>query len=295
MAKSMTGFGRAKGEYNGMTISMELRSVNSRYLDINIRSPRIFSAFEADWRNLIKEEISRGKLELSVRYANESEDSLNIKVDLPRVKAYKKAFQELSEVLDENTRTLLGYISSVPDIFRIEEELQDEESLKAFSLEVLQECLEDFSAMREREGKMLKEDMLSRTENMKVLRDKLAGKAKTIPDHYRKKLLQRVEELLGETREEYYDGQRIAAEVAIFADKADITEELVRLESHIRQFSEVISNKGPKGKKLDFIIQEMNREANTIASKSQDVEMTRQAVEMKGHIEQLREQVQNIE
>lgn len=295
MPKSMTGFGRAKLEKNKRYISMEIKSVNSRYFDLNIRSPRIFSAFESDWRKLIQKEVFRGKIDLRVTYRDESDEAQSIRADHSKVKAYAQAYKEIYELLGEEVPDLAQAISERSDVFVVEDDLVDEEGIKDFTLEVLSLCLEDFGQMRANEGHHLKIDMVQRIKVMEDLCQKVAEKAHTIPSLYRQRLLDRIENVLDLPKEEFYDGQRIAAEVAIYADRADVEEELVRLKGHLEQFTQILNSKGPVGKKLDFLIQEMNREANTLASKAQDIEMVQAAVELKSQVEQLREQIQNIE
>ena len=294
MTKSMTGFGRADLSLEQKSLSLELRSVNSRYFEFQLRAPRILQSFESTWRQAIQQKIKRGKLELRVKAQDNSEASQKVKVDTATAKAYKAAWQELADSLEEPLPNLLTLIPHQAEIFQLEEENEDE-TWKELVEKGIQLCLEDFDAMREREGAALRADMLERLECLKELREKLAKKAPLVPEYYRERLLARVQELLGEKVEEFYDGQRVAAEVAIFADKADVQEELVRLESHFDQFASYLDEEGPIGKKCDFLIQEMNRECNTVGSKCNDLEMTKLVLEMKSQVEQLREQIQNLE
>ncbi|MDD7401959.1 MAG: YicC/YloC family endoribonuclease [Eubacteriales bacterium] len=296
MPLSMTGFGRALVNQYQSSLSMELRSVNSRYFDLTIRSPRLLSSLEAGWRQQIQEEISRGKLELRVTYQDLSGASLNITSDLARARAYAQAYRDIAQALGEDPPDNLAMrVAQLPDVICLEEEAADEESLARISQACLADCLADFHKMRSQEGGNLAQGLLQGLDRMEILRGQLLQKAAGVTDRYRDRLLARVEELLGLAQEEFYDGQRVAAEIAIFADKADITEELTRLASHFQQFQLILAGEGALGKKLDFLIQEMNRESNTIASKSQDLEMTKLAVELKSEIEQVREQIQNLE
>lgn len=296
MPLSMTGFGRANLSQDQINLSMELRSVNSRYFDLTMRSPRLLSPLEAAWRQQIQEEISRGKLELRVSYQDKSGDSLTITSDLARARAYAQAYRDIAQALGEELPDNLAMrIAQLPDVISLEEEAADEASLASLTQTCLADCLADFHTMREVEGTNLAQGLLQGLDRMESLRLALLDRAGGVTARYRDRLLVRVEELLDLNQEEFYDGQRVAAEIALFADKADITEELTRLASHFQQFREILTGEGALGKKLDFLIQEMNRESNTIASKSPDLEMTKLAVELKSEIEQLREQIQNLE
>lgn len=295
MPKSMTGFGRAKRTQADYSLSMEIKSLNARYFDLNIYSPRLLSALESEWRKSIKQEISRGKIELFVRLTDEREGKLRIRCDVARAKAYHGAYAELYQALGEEIPPLARTIAREADIFIIEEELAEDENLQELCRATLADCLRDFQEMRTQEGRHLAADLVERLEIMQDLCEVLQVQAKAVPQYYRERLLTRITELLGQEQEEFYSGQRVAAEVAIFADKADVSEELTRLSSHLTQFQLSLQEGGVVGKKLDFLIQEMNRESNTIASKSQDIEMTTTALTLKTHVEQLREQIQNIE
>lgn len=295
MPLSMTGFGRAREHGSEMQVSMQIKSLNSRYFDLTIKGPTVLAALESDWRRLIRQEISRGKIELRVDFFSENCDQLMMKTDLARAQVYARAYRELAHSLGETCPPLTSLLGRQADILSVEDELGDETSIRVLCQSCLNQCLSSFHRMRAEEGQQLARDMQRRLTTMQTWRQDLAQKAPLVPQHYRERLLARVQELLQDQVEEYYDGHRVAAEVAIFADKADITEELVRLNSHFHQFSQILDEPGPVGKKLDFLIQEMNRETNTIASKSQDLEMTQMAVHMKNAIEQIREQVQNLE
>lgn len=296
MPFSMTGFGRASLSQDQISLTMELRSVNSRYFDLTLRSPQLLAPLEGAWRKQIQEEISRGKMELRVRCQDNSEGRLNIQSDLVRAQAYAQAYRDLAQALGESPPSNLTLrIAQLPEVISLEEKVADEDSLAQLSQACLAACLADFHKMRAAEGENLREALLQGLDRMADLRSQLLELADGVTDRYRERLLARVEELLGRDQEEFYNGQRVAAEIAIFADKADVTEELTRLDSHFQQFREILTGEGALGKKLDFLIQEMNRESNTLASKSQDLAMTRLAVDLKSEIEQLREQIQNLE
>lgn len=295
MPKSMTGYGRASCREGGRRLDLEIRSVNSRFFELQLRCPRLLQVFENDWRARINRRITRGKLELRVSYTDEAGDDFSVRLDPSKAKAYAAAYCELAELLGEEDNSALAYVSRQSDVFVLEEEMADEEGFKALAMRAVEEALDDFESMRRREGEHLAEDLLRRLEALEEKRSLLEKRAPLVPQLYRERLLRRIEELLGETKEEYYSGQRVAAETAIFADKADVREELTRLASHFKQFRRILAEEDVVGKKLDFLIQEMNRETNTVGSKCNDLDMTKIVVDMKSQIEQLREQIQNLE
>lgn len=295
MSLSMTGFGRAEKTEGLCRVSMEIRSLNSRYFDIKMRNPAIFAPFEAEWRSLVQEEISRGKIDLRVDFIDESDNAVKIKADLARAKAYAAAYEVLAESLGESDKSALRFVSSRSDIFTIEEELNNEVNVQELCRSCLTECLADFHKMREQEAANLEKQLFAGLERIEKLRGEVQKLAPEVVVYYKKRLLERIAEMEELQSEEFYDGQRVAAEIAIFADKADVTEELKRLASHLEQFKKILQAEQRVGKKLDFLIQEMNRESNTIASKAQSLAMTNCAVDLKSEVEQLREQIQNLE
>lgn len=295
MTKSMTGYGRAEQCRDGRKLSLEIRSVNSRYFEFQLRAPQLLQRYEALWRKETGRVISRGKVELRAALRDESGESEAVRVDAGRARAYAAAYRELAGLLGEESPALSLVLPRQADIFLTEEADADKEAPEAFALETLRLCLEDYDKMRSREGAELARDLLDRVRSLEEMHARLAERAPLIPALYRERLLKRIEDLLGEQSEEYYNGQRVAAETAIFADKADVQEELTRLASHFAQFREILRENQPVGKKLDFLIQEMNRETNTIGSKCNDLLMTKLVLEMKTQVEQLREQIQNIE
>lgn len=295
MPKSMTAYGRAHASVDELSMDMELRSVNSRYFEFNLRAPGLLQAYENSWKNLIKEHISRGKLELRVSYFNAAGGDAQLLLNESKARAYGEAYERLAELLHEEAGGKLAFVASKGEVFSISQDFANAEKVQELALRTLSLALEDFDAMRRREGENLSRDLLKGLDQLEEKVKALSEKAPMVPEIYRRKLLARVEELLGDQREEYYNGQRVAAEIAIFADKADVREELTRLRSHLDQFRFILSQDKPAGKKLDFLIQEMNRECNTTGSKCNDLEMTRLVVEAKTLVEQLREQIQNLE
>lgn len=295
MTKSMTGYGRAELSREGRKLSFEMRSVNSRYFEFRLRAPQQLQRYENLWRKETERLVSRGKIDLRVSLYDESGESENIRVDKGKAKAYAAAYRELAELLGEELPAISLILPRQVELFLSEEAAEDETGMRDFTLEALRLCLEDFDKMRRREGEELAKDLRKRVARLEELQEELVLRAPLVPELYRERLLKRIEELLGEQSEEYYNGQRVAAETAIFADKADVQEELTRLSSHFSQFASILQEDMPVGKKLDFLIQEMNRETNTIGAKCNDLAMTQIVLEMKTQIEQLREQIQNIE
>lgn len=294
MIKSMTGFGRASLELDGRSLMMDIRSVNNRYFDLQVRCPDFLRPLELQWRQQIQKTISRGKIDLKVFVLAETKEDTTFSFNREQAAEAASVLKELSSATGLPTPGISTLLQLVPDLLRGAESSK-EEQWKDLCAQTLEQCLEKFDGMRQLEGKNLQADILSRLDEIEAVRHKLAQRAPDLPELYREKLNQRIEQLLQTQREEYYDGQRIAAEVAIFADKVDFQEELVRLGSHLSQMKELLSSKEPAGKKADFLIQEMNRETNTIGSKCNDLNCTQWVLDLKTEIEQIREQIQNIE
>ena len=293
MIKSMTSFGRAQSEENSiLNFSIEMKSVNHRYLDINIRMPKAMISLEEKIRNMISKRLNRGKVDVFINYKNYGNSTAEPVLNINLAKAYFDCLKEIENELhtiDDITTTKIARFTDVITVVEKEENLDD--ILNEIS-PLINNALELMEQMRIREGEKLKEDILIKIEhiyNMVVEIEKLAD---TIPLNYKKKLEERLGELLTEVE---IDESRIALEVAILSDKSAIDEEITRLKSHLSQFKDTLELDEAIGRKLDFIIQEMNREANTIASKSIDINMTNYVIEIKNTIEKIREQVQNIE
>lgn len=289
---SMTGFGRGEFKGNGIELTCEVKSVNNRYLDVSIKAPKVFASVEDDVRSKIKEKMTRGHLDIFISYTDKRERQKSLILDEQLLMAYVAAAQKAESVLPEIKNDLtLSYLLRIPDILKSEELTQEDEELKAALFQALQTAIAALNSMRSREGEKLEKDMLSRMDEIRRLVRAIKKKAPKVAEEYRKKLEARMKKIL-EERE--VDETRLLSEAAIFADKSNIDEELTRLDSHIEQFKEICSNQ-QVGRKLDFLVQEFNREANTICSKSNDLEVTRLALSLKNEIEKVREQVQNIE
>ena len=293
----MTGFGR--GEYSDeiSKVTVEIRSVNHRYLDIYVKMPRRYSFAEETIKSAIKERLHRGKVEVSVSVDNIGKSDSDVRLDKELAARYYSVLSELRDSFDfgEESRVSLSLLSKMPDVIVTAPAAEDEEAMAKRLLGATSKALDDFCSMREAEGEKLAADLTARADTIQEIRDRIDKRAPEIEKEYAAKFKARVEEILGGVYE--VPEERIALEAAIFADKANITEELVRLGSHISQLRKFLRSDGREavGKKIDFLIQEMNREANTIGSKSNDREITSSMLDLKAEIEKVREQVQNIE
>lgn len=293
MIKSMTSFGRAQSEEGkDLCFSIEMKSVNHRYLDINIRMPRIMLALEEKIRNIISKKLNRGKVDVFINYKNygnnSSKPNLNIKLAKEYHECLKQICNELNIIDDISTTK----ISRLPDVITLEEPEENLDNLLKEISPLIESSLELMDEMRRKEGEKLKEDIISKIQMLELYVEEIEKVADNIPKNYKKKLEERLSELLSGVD---IDENRIALEVAILSDKAAVDEEITRLRSHLSQIKTTLDLEEPIGRKLDFIIQEINREANTIASKSTDINMTNKVIEVKNTIEKIREQVQNIE
>lgn len=293
MIKSMTSFGRAQSEENSiLNFSIEMKSVNHRYLDINIRMPKAMISLEEKIRNMISKRLNRGKVDVFINYKNYGNSTAEPVLNINLAKAYFDCLKEIENELHTIDDITTTKIARFPDVITVVEKEENLDDILNEISPLINNALELMEQMRIREGEKLKEDILIKIEhiyNMVVEIEKLAD---TIPLNYKKKLEERLGKLLTEVE---IDESRIALEVAILSDKSAIDEEITRLKSHLSQFKDTLELDEAIGRKLDFIIQEMNREANTIASKSIDINMTNYVIEIKNTIEKIREQVQNIE
>lgn len=291
MIKSMTGFGRGKYEKEGRNYTIEIKSVNHKYSDISIRMPRFLNGFEDKMRKRIANCISRGKMDVFVNFENYSSEGNSIHFNTELAKEYVKGLQELAKETQISYDVNLMDIAKMPEILKLKED-ENEELIGNELMIALDEALKNFAQMREAEGQKLVEDMAKRIQwiEQKVL--EIEQFSSTLVEEYIKKLETRVKELM-DTK--VVDENRLAQEIVIFSDKSSIEEELTRLKSHINQFEHFLKQSSPIGKKFDFLIQEMNREVNTIGSKANCLEITNRVIELKTEIENIREQVQNVE
>ena len=289
--KSMTGFGRASLESNGKNYIIEIKTVNNKYSDITVKSPKRLSFMEDKIRKQIANRITRGKVEVSVSFFDFSNKSKNVVLNKEIAKEYIKQLKEIADENNLSENISVVEIAKLPDILNSIDSDNDEE-ITSEALQCLNMALDSLIEMRKAEGENIKQDLLVRIERVQNLVDKIAENSKGIVEEYVSKLEKRVKEIL---KTDVVDENRIAQEAVIYADKTSIEEELTRLNSHIVQFKELVNSDGPVGKKLDFMIQEMNRETNTIGSKAGSGEITKAVIDLKVELEDIREQIQNIE
>jgi len=292
LVKSMTGYGRAEEVVNGCTITVELRSVNNRYLDCNFRIPRLYLFAEEAIKARVQNTISRGKVDVFVTLDNAGAQKLQVSVNKPVADGYYAALTELAQTYGLSSDISVSLLSRFPEVLLAEKAEEDVEQMAKDICCVLDHALADFDQMRTREGGRLRDDILSRAATIEQKVSIVEERSPQTVSEYRAKLEARMNEVLSNTQ---IDPARILTEAAIFADKVAVDEETVRLRSHIGQLREMLSKGGATGRKLDFLIQEFNREANTIGSKCSDIEISRHVVDIKAEIEKIREQVQNIE
>ncbi len=292
MIKSMTGFGRSEIAEGDRKITVEMKSVNHRYLDVNIKMPKKLNFFETSIRNALKQYIQRGKVDIFITYEDYTESNLCVKYNRELASEYMKYLEQMSEdfALDNDVR--VSALSRYPEVLSMEEQTIDEEELWQMLEKAISKAAEGFVETRIREGEHLREDLTGKLDGMLAHVEYITERSPEIIAQYRQKLEDKVKELLGDVQ---IDENRLLMEVTIFADKVCVDEELVRLRSHIETTKESLLQGGGIGRKLDFIAQEMNREANTILSKTNDLEISNRAIELKTEIEKVREQIQNIE
>lgn len=292
MAKSMTGFGRGGHQQDGKEFLVEIKTVNHRYSDVFIKMPRQVGFLEDRVRELVSKAISRGKIDVFVTYNNSGEAAKSVSFDEGLAKSYISAVEALRDRFGLRDDISVSLISRYPDVLKSEQTEEDGEELWSILKLAVSNALDSLVAMRESEGEGLKKDLLARADYIdRILKD-IVQKAPEVVKDYKARLESRIRELM---EQKVADESRLAMEVAIFADRCSIDEETVRLSSHLGQMRETLALEQPVGRKLDFIIQEMNREINTIGSKANDLAITRSVVEIKSEIEKLREQIQNIE
>ncbi len=294
MIKSMTGFGRSEYSDEKRSVTAEVRSVNHRYCDVSVKMPRRYSFAEETLKKAVKEILSRGKIDVSISVVNLTEDDVTVKLNTSVAEQYKSSLTELKEQFGLQDQISLDLIAGLPDVMKTVPEIEDEDAItEALKIPVV-EAVKKLDAMRQLEGEKLKEDLLKRREIIKEITGKIKERAPLVVEEHKQKLEDRISQLLDKSVEIPED--RLAVEVAVFADKCDITEELVRLDSHMDQMQKILGEgKQAVGKRLDFLVQEMNREANTIGSKANDLEITNYMLTIKSEVEKIREQVQNIE
>ena len=292
MIKSMTGFGRCEVLKDSRKFTVELKSVNHRYLDVNIRMPKKLNFFETSIRTLLKSYADRGKVDIFITYEDLSQSQVSVKYNAALAAEYLKYLNQMAEEFSLDNDVRVSTLSRYPEVFTMEECSEDEDELWNGLKEALEGAFSQFAEMRTKEGERLKEDILLKLDLLSEQIRFIEERSPQIIAEYRTKLEEKMRELLEDTQ---IDDNRIAAEVILFADKICTDEEVVRLKSHIQHMKETLEESNGIGRKLDFIAQEMNREANTILSKANDLDISNRAISLKTEIEKIREQVQNVE
>lgn len=292
MANSMTGFGRGEASGSGYQFSIELKSVNHRFLDVMVRMPRTFNSFEERIRKILQDKFQRGRIEVHVNVVETEERKRLVKVDNDLALSYDKTLKDLALALHTTYETDIYRLVSFPEVLSVIEPEIDLESLWGICAEALSKATDGFGQMRRSEGEKLTLDLLQRVNTIAEYLHTIAERAPYVVTDYQERLQDRLQILLGEVE---LDGVRLANEVVFFADRASITEELVRFDSHLAQSREALGSNEPIGRKLDFLVQEMNREINTIGSKANDLIIGQQVIKVKSELEKVREQIQNLE
>ena len=292
MIKSMTGFGREQCVIDQYDIMVEIKSVNHRYYEFSSRLPRQYNYLDEKLKSLVKGNISRGKVEVSVTVNNLNGREANIKADRLLAEGYINALREINADIGLDDDLKLSNLLRLPDIFNVQRETVDEDYIWSIVKQTAESAIEKFVVMRRNEGRAMKADLLEKLGNVESMLAEVERHAPETVENYRERLFQKLQEVLSERE---IDEQRILMEAAVFAEKIAVDEETVRLHSHIKQFGELLDSDEPVGRKLDFLVQEINREINTIGSKAQNLEITKCVVNMKAEVEKLREQIQNIE
>lgn len=292
MIKSMTGYGRAVCTVSGREITAEIRSVNNRYLDCNVKLSRAYGYAEEAIKQLVKEQVTRGKVDVSVLVSGIGDDAVTVTLNRPVLEGYLRAMRTVVadyQVIDDISATA---ISRFPDVFTVDKQAEDEEQMILALTDVVRQALAQYNAMREKEGAVLEQDLRNRANTIRDLVSKVEERSPVTVAEYRARLGAKMKEVLESTT---IDESRILTEAAVFADKIAVDEETVRLRSHLQQMDDMLTGGGAIGRKLDFLLQEMNREANTIGSKGNDLQQARTVVDIKAELEKIREQTQNIE
>lgn len=292
MIKSMTGYGRQKGENERREVQVEIKSVNHRYLDLNVKVPRIYSFLEEPIKTAVSAAVARGKVDIYLSITAKEGGDVKVSPNLALAGEYLRALEQVRDTYSLKDDISVMELAHMPDLLTVAREEPDAEEVKTQALEVLGRALEEYNAMRRTEGERLCEDIARRGQEIGKMVDQVEQRSPQSVEEYRQKVAQRMTEILGDSD---IAEQRILAEAALFADKVSVTEEVVRLRSHLSQLQKMVQGDAPVGRKLDFLVQELNREANTIGSKANDYELAQIVIEIKAEIEKIREQIQNLE
>ncbi|MBR5468499.1 MAG: YicC family protein [Firmicutes bacterium] len=292
MIRSMTGYGKGEYENGSRKFTVEIKSVNHRYNDISIKLPRFMISLEDKIKKAVSQKIYRGKTDVFINYSMEAGDDVEVKLNESLAQSYVEKLNVLKENFGLTSGNTLDLVARFPEILTVEK-VEEESDVLWETLEVaLNEAIENFIHMREVEGEALKKDILAKNQKIREITDSIKERSPFVVEEYKEKLTARLAELI---EKQMVDEQRMAAEITVFADKCCIDEELTRMYSHLKQLESILESEGSIGRKLDFLVQEMNREANTTASKSNDITITNATIELKTEIEKIREQIQNIE
>jgi uncharacterized protein (TIGR00255 family) len=289
---SMTGYGRGEAQEKGKKFVVEIKTVNHKYSDINLKLPKQVSFLEKTARDIIMEKISRGKADVYVTYEDTGDEARTVVVDRQLIQQYVRACRSLKDEYGFTDEISLSLISGFPDVFKVERPEGDEEQAAQVFLKAAADALDSLMRMRLIEGEKLEADIRANLRHIEESLEDIEKRAPLVVTEYKEKLESRIKEIL---QQQVIDEYRLATEVAYFADRCCINEEIVRLKSHLKQMEEILASDEPAGRKMDFLVQEMNREINTIGSKSNDLGITRNVVDIKSYIDKIREQVQNIE
>ncbi|MBR1796434.1 MAG: YicC family protein [Clostridiales bacterium] len=294
MAHSMTGFGRSEKVFDTRRYSVEIKSVNSRFCDISIRMPKLFNFADSRIRKLISETLVRGKVDVYINFEDISEGSTEVIVNAGLVKAYSDAITNIASITGRPDDVNSSRLAVFPDVLTTRQKEIDEDKIYAELEQVAKEALDGMQEMRYAEGSHLVSDIIDKINSLEKIKGEIEDRAPKVIDEYKARLEDRIEELLADNNKAFYDEARITAEVAVFADKCAVDEELKRLTSHFAQGKRILAVDDSVGKKMDFLIQEINRETNTLGSKANDLEITNRILLMKNIVEEMREQIQNL-
>ena len=294
MAYSMTGYGRGEKIFDSRRYTVEIKSVNSKYCDISLRLPRIFNYADAKVRKAVSDRLLRGKVDVFINYEDTDSEGVEVVINTGLAKAYSDAVRQIAEVSGREDDLTASRLSSYQDVINVRQTKVDEDRLFEELMSAVDEAVNGMLEMRKAEGENLTADILSKVTALEGLRNEIAEYSPSVVADYRQRLSDRIDTLLTDEKREFYDESRLAAEVAVFADKCCIDEEMKRLISHFAQARKILASDGSIGKKMDFLIQEINREINTTGSKANDIEITNRVLKMKNLVEEMREQVQNL-
>ena len=294
MAYSMTGFGRGEKVYDTRKYNIEIKSVNSRFCDISIRMPRIFNYADSDIRRVITDRLLRGKIDVFINYEDQGEAGQTVTVNSSLAKEYSEAAKALSAITGRTDDLGVARLTQFQDVLSVTQNEIDEEAASKELLETLNLAIDGMLQMRKREGDNLVSTILTKITSLEAIREEVVARSPEVVEAYKQKLSARINDILTSDQREFYDDNRLAAEVAIFADKCAIDEEMARLKSHFSQARKILAEEETVGKKMDFLVQEINREVNTTGSKANDIEITSRVLAMKNLVEEIREQIQNL-